>query len=132
MHLAHDATVAVVDGQKLSLFRNAGQDAQPNLTALPTGPIQSANRSSGAGRSGDSDDPTQDEAGFAADATAFLNAQAVAGKLDAVLVIAAPKTLGEMRKHYHVKLKQALVGEIPKDLTGQTSEDIANAIMAAA
>ncbi|MET0347426.1 MAG: host attachment protein, partial [Methyloceanibacter sp.] len=42
-----------------------------------------------------------------------------------------PRALGEMRKHYHAKLKDALVGEISKDLTGQTSADIEKALAAA-
>jgi protein required for attachment to host cells len=48
-----------------------------------------------------------------------------------VLIIADPKTLGEMRRHYHVELKKRLVGEIDKTLTGQTTKQIEKAISAA-
>ncbi|HSP45252.1 MAG TPA: host attachment protein [Chthoniobacterales bacterium] len=47
------------------------------------------------------------------------------------MIIAAPKTLGEMRKHYHKKLEEALVGEIAKDLTGHSIADIEKTIIAA-
>ncbi|WP_367171529.1 host attachment protein [uncultured Aureimonas sp.] len=48
-----------------------------------------------------------------------------------IIIVAAPRALGEMRKRYHVKLKEALVGELSKDLTGQTSADIEKAIASA-
>lgn len=134
MQLPSGATVAVVDGQKLSLFRNSGDEGQPNLTALPTESVNTDNKSGGKGHASSSanpDDSTQDEDGFVAGVTDILNNQAISGKLTKLVVIAAPKALGEMRKHYHAKLKEALVGEIPKDLTGQTSADIEKAIAAA-
>jgi protein required for attachment to host cells len=134
MHIPKGATVAVVDGQKLSLFQNSGDEASPKLTALPVGDINTDNKSGGQGHSSSSanpDDNTQDEDGFVAGVVDVLNKQAVAGKISKIVVIAAPRALGEMRKHYHVKLKDALVGEISKDLTGQTSSDIENAIAAA-
>jgi protein required for attachment to host cells len=47
------------------------------------------------------------------------------------LIIADPKTLGEMRQHYHSELKSRVVGEIDKTLTGQTVNEIEKAIVAA-
>jgi protein required for attachment to host cells len=134
MHIQNGATVAVVDGQKLSLFRNTSNDAHPKLSALPSDAINTSNRSGGTGHSSSAanpDDATRDEDGFAAGVAEFLNGQAISGKMRELVVIAAPKTLGELRKHYHAKLKDALVGEISKDLTGQKSDDIERAIAAA-
>jgi protein required for attachment to host cells len=45
--------------------------------------------------------------------------------------IAAPRTLGELRKSYHKKLSEVLRGEIPKDLTGHAVHDIETTIAAA-
>ena len=59
------------------------------------------------------------------------NARAIAGEIEALLVIADPKTLGEMRQHYHSELGKRLVGEIDKTLTGQPLDKIATAIAAA-
>ena len=46
-------------------------------------------------------------------------------------MIAAPRTLGELRKHWHKVLQEKLVGEIARDLTGQSTDHIARAIAAA-
>ena len=46
-------------------------------------------------------------------------------------IIAAPRALGEMRKHYHKTLSAKLLGEISKDLTGHPIADIESAIQAA-
>ncbi|KAB0675809.1 host attachment family protein [Aureimonas leprariae] len=134
MHIAQGATVAVVDGQKLSLFRNTSNDAHPKLSALPAESVNTSNKSGGAGHSSSAanpDEATKGEDGFAAGVAELLNRQAVEGKLKELLVIAAPKTLGELRKHYHAKTKDSLVGEISKDLTGQKSDDIERTIAAA-
>ena len=134
MQIPKGTTVAVLDGQKLSLFRNSGDGDSPKLEALPTHAVSTSNKSGGVGHSSSSanpDDSTQDEDGFVAGVAEALNEQAVSGKLTKLVVIAAPKALGEIRKHYHAKLKDALVGEISKDLTGQTSADIKKAIAAA-
>lgn len=134
MKISNGATVAVVDGAKLSVFRNTGDEANPKLNAFELGSVDTSNKSGGKGHASSSanpDDNTQDEDGFVSGVVELLNKQAVTGKLSGLIVIAAPRALGEMRKHYHAKLKDVLIGEIPKDLTGQTSDDIEKAIAAA-
>ncbi|KQT84139.1 host attachment protein [Aurantimonas sp. Leaf443] len=134
MELPQGATVAVADGQKLSLFVNEGDAANPKLAAQPNVAVNTDNKSGGMGHSSSSanpDDDTQDEDGFSAGVVAILNKHAVEGKLKHLVVVAAPRALGEMRKHYHAKLKDVLVGEISKDLTGHTSAEIEKAIAAA-
>ena len=134
MKIPKGATVAVADGEKFSLFRNAGDEAHPKLAALPAATVDTDNKSGGVGHPSSSANPAdsqQDEDGFAAGIAALLNKHALEGKLTNLVVIAAPRTLGELRKHYHAKLKDVLVGEISKDLTGQTSDDIEKAIAAA-
>ena len=68
------------------------------------------------------------EDGFAMGVAEVLNKWSVTNKIDELLVIAAPKTLGELRKHWHKDLQGKLVGEIAKDLTGHSSDQIASAI----
>lgn len=134
MQLPHGATVAVADGAKLVLFRNTGDEGHPRLTALPTPTIDAHNKGSG-GRHQDSDaNPSHgqlDEDGFAAGTADWLNTQALTNKIDALVVIAAPRTLGELRKHFHKALTAKIVGEISKDLTGHPAADIEKAIAAA-
>jgi protein required for attachment to host cells len=129
MNLPSGAMVAVVDGEKLVLFKNTGH-ATIALTPEPTPAIE--DRASGSpGRhssEANPDNDTQAEDGFAMGVAEVLNRWALAGKFDDLLVIAAPKTLGELRKHWHKELSAKLVGEIAKDLTGHAADQIASAI----
>ena len=47
------------------------------------------------------------------------------------IIVAPPKTLGEMRKHYHKEVSQRLSGELDKDLTGHQIADIEKALLSA-
>ncbi len=78
MNLPQNTVVAVADGEKLSLFRNDGDAATVNLTALPDPAIDSSKISSGARHSSswaNPDDSQQDEDGFGAGVTDMLNKQ---------------------------------------------------------
>ncbi|RZJ93762.1 MAG: host cell attachment protein [Brevundimonas sp.] len=129
MKLPKGALVAVVDGEKLSLFENGGQQ-EVQLTAKPTPEI--ADRVSGApGRissEANPDNDTQAEDGFAMGVAEALNKMVLTNKVNDLLVIAAPKTLGQLRKSWHKETEARLVGEIAKDLTGHSTEQIAAAI----
>ena len=130
MILPTGATVAVVDGGKLVMFHNTGHEAV-ELTALPTPALEHNGAGSGGHHSSSAnpDDSSRSEDGFAAGVAAMLNTQALSGKLTDLVVIAAPRTLGELRKHWHKALQAKLIGEIAKDLTGQTPDHIAAAIL---
>ncbi len=131
MDLPQNTVVAVADGEKLSLFRNDGDAATVNLTALPDPAIDSSKISSGARHSSSSanpDDSQQDEDGFGAGVTDMLNKQVLEGKIKSLVIIAAPRTLGEMRKGYHKSLSDVLIGELDKDLTGHSVQDIEKAL----
>ena len=134
MLLPKDAFVAVADGEKLKLYQNTGEASAPALIAMTSPAIDPANKGSGIrhqSSAANPDDSTQAEDGFAAGVAAMLNAQVLGGHIDALVVIAAPRTLGELRKHYHKALSAKLLGEIPKDLTGHVTADIEKAIAAA-
>jgi len=123
------ALVAVVDGEKLAMFHNTGRETIA-LSALPAPAVDHAIGGSGGHQSSSAnpDNSGQAEDGFAAGVAAMLNKQALAGAFEALVVIAAPRTLGELRKHWHKALQAKLVGEIAKDLTGQSPAHIATAI----
>lgn len=131
MKLPKGALVAVCDGAKLTLFKNTGDEADPSLTAMNTPAVDDDNMGSG-GRHQSSaanpDDSTQDEDAYAAGIAALLNKRVLSGNVDHLLVIAAPRTLGELRRHWHAKLKDVLIGEVAKDLTGSTTAQIEAAI----
>ena len=129
MKLPKGALVAVVDGEKLALFENTGQQ-EVQLTARPTPEI--AERASGAaGRissEANPDNDTQAEDGFAMGVADVLNKWVLTNKVEHLFVIAAPKTLGQLRKGWHKETEGRLVGEMAKDLTGHSTDQIAAAI----
>lgn len=134
MKLPKNALVAVADGETLRLFRNGGDGASPSLTALPDAAVSTTNKGSGGRHQSSSANPSdsqQDEDGFAAGIATLLNKQVLDGKIDDLIVIAAPRTLGELRKHYHKTLEAKLAGEIAKDLTGHDIASIEQAIASA-
>ena len=134
MQLPHGATVAVADGEKLNLFRNTGDETHPKLTALPSPTIDSDSRGTATGHrssAANPDNDQQEEDGHTAGVAAMLNQAVLSGKIQALLVIAAPRTLGELRKHYHQKLSAVLIGELSKDLTGHSLAEVEKAIAAA-
>lgn len=129
MIIPKGALVVVVDGEKIALFENAGrQDVQ--LAALPTPAIEE--RASGAaGRissEANPDNDTQAEDGFAMGVADVINKMVLSNKVEHLLVIAAPKTLGQLRKGWHKETEARLVGELAKDLTGHSIDQISAAI----
>lgn len=135
MKLPAKSHVAVVDGETFKLFRNDGQMFEPELRAEESPSLDVTNFSAGVKHQ---DDVGQrhgrtdlNELAHGAAVAEWLNERAIANDLTDVLVIADPKTLGEMRRHYHTELKQRLVGEIDKTLTGEPTSAIEKAIVAA-
>lgn len=72
-----------------------------------------------------------DELAHGAAVAEWLNQKAIGGQIEEVLVIADPKTLGEIRQHYRTELRSKLAGEIDKTLTGLPIDKIEAAIDAA-
>ena len=134
MKLPKGCTVAVSDGEKLNLFRNTGEEAEPRLTSVPHAQVEENHSGVGSQHHSNASNPEDgavDKAGFAAGVAKILNAQVAAGKISKLIVIAAPKTLGELRKHFDKKLEAHLVGEIAKDLTGSSTADIEKTVASA-
>ena len=129
MKLSKGALVAVVDGEKLALIRNEG-GVEIRLKAIENPPIEDRVSGSAGRRSSEAnpDNDTQAEDGFAMGVAQVLNKWVVTNRIDELLVIAAPKTLGELRKHWHKDLQAKLAGEIAKDLTGHSTDQIAAAV----
>lgn len=126
--------VAVADGEKFNLFSNTGDEATPALKALPDADIESVNKGSGASHHSSSANPDESQAaedGFAGGIAGLLNKRVLEGEISDLIIIAAPRTLGELRKSYHKRLSEVLRGEISKDLTDHAVHDIEKAIAAA-
>jgi protein required for attachment to host cells len=146
MQIPHNAAVLVADGRKMLFLRNEGDDTYPNLViehaeeqANPKDSDQKSDApglsfsSVGSGRStmDEVDFHQQEEDRFAVDAANLLKRRALAHDFESLIVIAPPRTLGELRKHYHGSVSACLRGEIHKDLTGHPTADIALAIKTA-
>jgi protein required for attachment to host cells len=134
MNLPKGATVAVVDGEKFNLFRNEGDEAGLSLTAVAHDEGDGHHKSGNAGRHSSAANPdgAQDaEDGFSESVAAFLNKGVLEGRIAQLVIVAAPRTLGALRKQYHDKLTAVLLGEIAKDLTGHAVGDVEKAVAAA-
>ena len=66
---------------------------------------------------------------FAAQAE-MLKQRALRNEFESLVVVAPPKTLGELRKHYHKEVEKRLAAEVPKDLTTMPVEEIERILQA--
>lgn len=160
MQVPHNAFVLVADGRKSLFFRNEGDGDYPNLkveaaqehlnskdseqksdqagrAASTHGGgnspgVAGGGRHSGAGSSmGETDFHQQEEDRFAVELADMLKRRVLAHEFGTLIVVAPPKTLGELRKHYHKEVERRVAGELAKDLTGHTIPDIEEALMKA-
>ncbi|MDF1727119.1 MAG: host attachment family protein [Sulfitobacter sp.] len=61
---------------------------------------------------------------FAEELAEILYKQAHKGRFDEIVLVAPPKTLGELRDEIHQEVASKVVGEIPKTLTNHPVEEI--------
>ncbi len=145
MKLPNGAWVFVLDGAKALMLENVGDRARLDLRvhdhearkSLSTG-AQGADRPGrypgpGARRSAveQTDWRALDERRFVAHLADEANAMARDGVFERFLVIADPRSLGEIRKHLSETARTRLVGELPLDLAHRTIDAIERAIDAA-
>ncbi|AOO83409.1 host attachment protein [Bosea vaviloviae] len=134
MQLPNGAVVALVDGKHFELHRNSGDEASPVLSSMASPDLDETNKSGSSGRDSSSANPTGhqiDEDGHAAAATEWLNQQVLGHKIEKLVIVASPRTLGEMRRHYHKQLQVALVADLSKDLVGKSGQELLAALQAA-
>lgn len=128
MLIPADAHIAIANGEKFLLLRNAGNGLEPKLERVDELDLLLTNFSAGvrhqdpAGqRSGSSD---IDELAHGAAIAEWLNDRALKGELHDIVVVADPRTLGQIRQHYHKETRSRVVGEVNKDLTNLPIPDI--------
>ncbi len=76
------------------------------------------------GTMGETDFHQLEEDRFAAEIAEMLRKRALKNDYDALIVAAPPRTLGELRKHYHKEVQDRVTGELDKDLTGHSVDQI--------
>lgn len=146
MIVPHDTFIVVADGRKMLFLRNDGDAEHPNLVVErkreqdnPSDGEQATDRpgrsfsSVGPGRSAyeETDFHQLEEDRFAAETAELLKKRALNNDFEKLIIVAPPKTLGELRKSYHKEVEGRLIGEIDKTLTGHTLDDIEKALQAA-
>lgn len=150
MQIPHDAMVVVADGRKMLLFRNEGDEQFPKLEVVAheekniparedfatdePGSTFSGSKGSGEvgfapganNRSGyeETDFHQLEEDRFAADTAEMLRLRALRNEFSQLIVVAPPKALGELRKHYHKEVEARIIGEIAKDYSNRPTDEI--------
>jgi protein required for attachment to host cells len=142
--IPHGSLVFVVDGEKLLLFRNEGDERYAVLETLRREErVATATHEQGSDEPGQSfssfgsrrsayantDWHRQDEERFAIHAAKVL--EVAAEEIDTgIVVLAAPRTLGVLRKHLGWHSQIRLLAEIDKDFAHRSTDDVIAAIAA--
>jgi protein required for attachment to host cells len=137
--IPHDAFVFVGDGRKALFLRNEGDEKYLNLKTEhvfrdqnPPMREQGSDQpgrmfsSVGARRSAveEADWHVIEEQRFAHEVAAALQRIVRDCKVKALVVIAPPRTLAELRRAFHTEVKSRILAEIDKDLTKQPIYEI--------
>jgi len=143
MMLPNNALVLVADGRKMLFLRNHGDESRIDLQLEAHQEQENpATRDQGTDRPGRSfqsfgtrrssmeqpDFHQISEDRFAAEAAVLLKERALNHDYEALVVIAPPRTLGELRKHYHKEVESRILLEMHKDLTGFPVNEIEAAV----
>ncbi len=139
MNVPNQALVVVGDGEKALFLRNKGSPQElkleienifghdnpatheqgtdkPGRTAGSAGTARSAMEQTDWHRLG--------EERFAAEIASTLYRLAHTNKFEALIVVAPPKVLGNLRKAFHKEVVDRITAELPKELTSHTLPDI--------
>ena len=132
MLIPHGTTIAVIDGAGLKLYRNSGEETQPKLVPLPTPALSAHSKDSGKrhrSSSANPDDQLVEEDSLMAAIADWLNRQALEAKIEHLVVVAAPRALGELRRHYHKALAAKILLELHKDLIDRPVAELEAALV---
>lgn len=139
MTIPNQALVLIADGRKYLFLRNEGDEVYPDLQveehSMQHNPADRDQKTDAPGRSfsrassgrsamEETDFHQLEEDRFAAETADLLRQRALAGDFEQLIIAAPPRTLGELRKHYHKEVEARLVQEVSKDLTNHPIPDI--------
>ena len=144
--IPHNALVFVGDGHKALFLRNAGDEKFPNLKTEqvftddnpPTHeqgtdrPGRAFKRAGTNLRSGvaATDWHELEKERFTARVASALEQQVRADKVKAIVIVAPPRTLAELRHAFHKDVAHRIVAEVDKDLTNHPVGDIEKHLLA--
>ena len=140
LEIPHDAFVFVGDGRKALFLRNAGDERFPNFRAErvfvddnpPTHeqgsdrPGRAFKRAGTNLRSGveDTDWHELEQHRFAHRVAETMEHLVRERKVKALVVVAPPRTLADLRAAFHLDVKSRIIAEIDKDLTKHPLHEI--------
>ncbi|WP_291861414.1 host attachment protein [Bradyrhizobium sp.] len=133
LKIPHDAFVFVGDGRKALFLRNDGDDKFPNLRIEtvfqddnPPSHVQGSERPGRFSKGSQTGhrstvEPTDwhdiEEHHFARKVAAAMEEVIRTRKVKALVVVAPPRTLADLRDAFHPDVKACIIAEINKDLT---------------
>ena len=141
MTLPNHALILVADGRKALFLRNQGDEQRIDLRtashrtrddrkdsdiksdASGQSPAPAGTGLPG-GTMGEPDFHQQEEDRFARDLAEKINAMALAGQFDALVVVAPARTMGELRPLWHKEVSARILGEHVKEMTDRPIPDI--------
>jgi protein required for attachment to host cells len=140
LKIPHDALIFVGDGRKALFLRNAGDEKFPNLkTERVFGDDNPPTREQGSDKPGrafkragtnlrsgmdNTDWHDLEEHRFAQRVAAAVDELVRQRKVPALVVVAPPRTLADLRQAFHAEVKNRIVAEIDKDLTRHPVDQI--------
>lgn len=142
MKLAHDTWVIIADGAKYLVLRNHGDEQFIDLRVITKEEIENpATRELSSDRPGrmpddghgysalqETDWHAIEKQHFSKDVGAKLEDWAAHDRFQRLIIIADPKTLGQLRRSFGDAVRQKLVAEIDKDYTNMPMEKIEAAL----
>ena len=146
LKIPHNALVFVGDGQKALFLRNEGDEFALNLKTErvfedvnPQTHLQGSERPGRVSKSHSSGqrsavEPVDwhhiEEHRFAGMVAKAMEKAVREQKAPALVVVAPPKTLGDLRAAFHADVRARIIAEIHKDLTRHPIDDIERHLMA--
>lgn len=138
MQIPHDSTILVLDGEKALFLRNEGDAEYPNFVVEnkreqdnPPNREQAANvpgrMFDGTGHKSAVQDTDWHELAkdrFAQDIADILYKRVHAGKIEKLVLVADPHSLGAIRPELHKEVNDILIGEVDKDITNHPLDKI--------
>lgn len=140
MLVRKDSRVIAVDGSRMTMFKNKGEAFAPELELIEEHKNPSLRTSDlgtdKPGRSFQSKSPRrgsheqtdlqqQEEDRFVSEMAKRIE-QMMSGSKDSIILVAAPRALGVIRKHLGPETIARLQAEIPKDFGPDAAEPLAN------
>lgn len=139
VHIPTNALVLVSDGRRARLMRNQGTPRNPQLIVEHSlEQVNPPTREQGTDRPGrkheamghsrsaveQTDWHQQQEQRFAAEIAEMLYKLGHDGDYEELVVVAPPKMLGDLRAKFHPRVSDAVVAEVPRDLTTYSVPEI--------